>query len=100
MTTRATADEAGCWLEGSRGWRISGQVVRKAQEWGMPLSDDDDIVLRAFLDDYADDPSEAIWEMADEATQWLNDNVAPEGYSFGFYDGEFFLWSESSWEDA
>jgi hypothetical protein len=38
-------------------------------------------------------------EAASEVEDWLNDNVAPEGYSFGWHEGEFFLWSEKQWEE-
>ncbi len=39
-------------------------------------------------------------DAADEAEVWLNATVAPEGYSFGWSDGEFFLWSDQDWEDT
>jgi hypothetical protein len=31
--------------------------------------------------------------LGDDAENWMNDNVAPEGFSFGWEDGEFFLLS-------
>jgi hypothetical protein len=38
-------------------------------------------------------------DLADVAERWLNDRIAPDGYSFGWHDGEFFLWTTAEWED-
>jgi hypothetical protein len=37
---------------------------------------------------------------AEDAEQWLNDFAAPDGYSFGWHEGEFFLWSDEQWEES
>ena len=39
------------------------------------------------------------WAVED-AEQFLNDSVAPAGSSFGWYDGEFYLWSQKEWEET
>lgn len=39
----------------------------------------------------SDEQLDEIYEIADACEEWLNKNIAPEGYSFGWYDGEFFL---------
>lgn len=43
---------------------------------------------------------EDSWYQAEEATEWLNENVAEDGYSFGWYDGGFFYQSEDWWGDT
>lgn len=110
--TKVTADQAGCWLEGSRGWYASSALVRIAESLGMPLDDDDNALLDAYNSgDTGDitlstgevtDPFECVagqGGMADMAETWLNDNVAPDGYYFGWHDGEFFLWSFAQWDE-
>ena len=116
MTTdtaiKATADEAGCWLEGSRGWYAKATLVRIASARGMPLSEDDYALLDAYESGYISeitlstgervDPVECVAGqvgMAEEAKSWLNDNVAPDGYYFGWHDGEFFLQSLDWWDE-
>ena len=47
-----------------------------------------------------EDPSDELYELCNEATEWLNENVAHKDYSFGFYEGNFMYWSEPDWEDA
>jgi len=140
--TKATAADAGCWLEGSRGWYATPMLIRIAWERGMPHDGDDVEIVDAYEhggpielrfdsgkphtwqtgrftgnttcsvcgllplddDDVATtctvkvDVPEAVVDMADDAENWLNDNVAPEGYAFGWHDGEFFLWTDADWE--
>ena len=145
MTERVTAAEAGCWLEGSRGWTASATLVRIAWDHGMPHDEDDERFIGAYeygtetldlphdehtwqigrftgtrtcstcgllpLDE--DDTASTCLErvdvasvvidqggMADDAETWLNEHVAPEGYQFGWHDGEFFLWSNEEWEQT
>lgn len=146
--TRATPADAGCWIEGSRGWTGSAVLVRKAQGWGMPLNVSSERFLAAYeagegaedwrcglcgfklsrvtltdeggwvhLHDagksYVDDgilphdphpcdTQEAILgqgELVDQTEEWLNEHIAPEGYAFGWHDGEFFLWTTDEWEE-
>ena len=47
-----------------------------------------------------DNEHEILFDAAEQVETWLNDQVAPEGYSFGWSDGEFMLWSDASWQDA
>lgn len=43
---------------------------------------------------------EHSWDVSEEAIDWLNDNVAEDGYGFGWHDCELFYWSQQEWEDA
>jgi hypothetical protein len=109
----------GCWLEGSRGWRIAGDVVRLAWDYGMPHDSDDELIIGSFMDSVSvvlsdgtkvsngiNDTQDAAdfvlgqAGMADNAEAWLTDNVAPRGFAFGFFDGEFFLYCTESEFDS
>lgn len=102
---RVTPDDAGCWIEGSRGWYGSQRLIEIAESYGFALSAEDrDAVDAYFASDDADgSAAEAVTGqggIADDAEDYLNANVAPEGYSFGWHDGEFFLWSEDYWQET
>jgi hypothetical protein len=101
----------GCWIEGHRGWTASGYLVEIAQSHGMPLDADDKSIVAAYLTGMdspitlttgevidGDTIHECTVSLADRAEQWLNDNVAPEGWSFGWHDGEFYFWPNDEWE--
>jgi hypothetical protein len=45
----------------------------------------------------SDDEHEQLCWTSDDVEAWMNEHVAPEGYSFGWYSGEFFLWSTMQW---
>lgn len=83
-----TAADAGCWVDGHWGWQGSLRVIQLAHEFGWteytdPVHPDD----------------EYVHEIADQAEEWMNNNVAPDGHSFGWFDGGWFLWSYDTWED-
>jgi hypothetical protein len=94
-----TRDDCGVVIDENRGWRGIGYVVEEAIAWGFEPTDDDREVIRSFFDD---DDSPAGWNMpdlSDEAEQWLNDHVAPDGCSFGWHDGSFFLQTTEWWSE-
>lgn len=99
--TKAAASDAGCWIDGH--WGIYGAVrlVAIATTHGRPMSDEDTKFVDAWhnaissIDDV--DVTDAVREIADEAETWMNENIAPDGYSFGWHDGEFFLQSSEWW---
>jgi hypothetical protein len=111
---RITDPEAarGCWIEGHRGWTGSGYLVEIAESYGMPLDTDDSAIVAAYLAGVdapitlttgetidGDTIHECVIELADRAEQWLNENVAPKGWAFGWLDGEFYLWPDAVWEE-
>lgn len=89
MTTKWTPDNAGCIFAGHRGRYIFREIVDLAllEGWqpSQPVNLDDE-----------PDSEQMIWA-SEEAEDWLNDNVAPEGYHFGWWEGEFFLQPDSWW---
>lgn len=127
---KITADMAGCWLEGSRGIYAASALVHIALGYGylhgatrsetMHARTEARHVLRAY--DASDDTAkyrrkpkygasytvtvEDVFELvnghggyADEAEDFLN-TLAPEGYWFGWSDGEFFLGNEAWWDEV
>lgn len=85
-----TAADAGCWVDGHWGQFGSSRVIQLANEFGW---------TGYIIDDQPED-YEFIHDIADEAEEWMNNNVAPDGHSFGWFDGEWFLWSHSTWEET
>ena len=79
--------QRGCWIEGSWGQYgvVRLQEIAEAYGWTGERLDAD---------------AEFVNDAADEAEAYMNESVAPEGYSFGWHDGEFFLWSDADWEES
>jgi hypothetical protein len=103
---RLRPSDAGCYVDGH--WGIYGiaHMVQRAEEFGYPDAEVIDLADRHLASmgpspepGLSDDEYWALSEASDEVENWLNDNIAPEGYSFGWWEGEFFLWSEEQWEE-
>jgi hypothetical protein len=102
-----TAEDAGCYVDGWWGQYAVAHMVQRAEELGY---DDHEIISLATRKlasmgpstdpGLTDDEDEALTEASDSVETWLNDNVAPAGYLFGWEDGEFFLWSDEQWNRA
>lgn len=106
--TVARLDEsaAGCVLDGANhGWRITASAITYASAQDFPVSGVDAAVIRAFQSGDPDRDrdgscAEYVSTMADEAIEWLNEHVAPEGHAFGWHDGDLMLWSDETWGDV
>ena len=86
-----------CWIDGH--WGIYGlpRMIDIAIEHGLPdLGEDECALLSAYEDGEGYDPDE-FYSLADEVEEWMNAWLAPDGYSFGWYEGEFFLLSNDNW---
>lgn len=101
----AVPADAGCYVDGSWGQYAVAHMVSRAEEFGydqpevIALADKHIASMgQSNSEPLTDDEHEILIEASDEVEQWLNDNVAPEGYSFGWHDGEFFLGS-TEWRD-
>lgn len=93
------AADAGCWIEGSWGHYADQRLCQIADGLGWEI----DPVSKKYVDNYPNatgEDSDIVRDLADEAEEWLNRNLAPEGYRFGWVDGEFYLWSEDDWRQA
>lgn len=101
LVRRWSKADAGCIIDGAaRGFHDSGvQLIRVALMSGWEeTAGDEPIVTKAFAGGGFTDNEHDQWrDLLDEIEKWLNDNVAPEGYSFGWEDGDFFLNSEETW---
>lgn len=84
--------DAGCWIDGSRGWYGNVLVIRDAIEHGMVLTSQEKIDLYLYRTSNGQDSAGVIdqGDLVDRATEYL-DSQAPEGYCFTWRDGELFL---------
>jgi len=95
---------AGCLIDGHHGHYGTVALLELALAHGMPNSPDKDgIGYAEVAADYREtgglgDHCEFIAECSDDAEDWLNDNIAPEGHQFGWSDGEFFLLTTEEWD--
>jgi len=110
---RAKPDDAGCYVDGTWGTYATAHMVHRAREFGY-----DQAEVTALADRHMDEhvhggithegieplTTDEYWELAEagqtggDVENWLNEHIAPEGYSFGWHDGEFFLQS-AEWRD-
>jgi hypothetical protein len=98
---KATVDDAGCWVNGARGIYAGVAMVDIATGCGYQITPDDAPVLAWARTGRvaSDEPGERLdwpefWtEIQDEVTDWLTDNVAPDGYLFEWHDGDLMMWS-------
>lgn len=86
-----TTGDIGCWVAGSgrnRAEEINAQTIELAERYGRTIdSDISDAIGRLHGGTETDTDSEWLSEEADNAVEWLNDRVAPEGCYFTFNDG-------------
>src|SRR5262245_59236689 len=65
--------------------RIALAVVDLAQRWGWPAQPGDpEILAKVAVDDLEDPTDQAVWsDIYEDAEDYLNINVCPDGYMFG-----------------
>lgn len=103
---RVSPEDAGCWIDGHHGQYATPMLCQLAIGQGMPMADADKMDVYAWLNQsrdvwaVTDDVIENVVELSDDALVWLNENIAPDGYAFGWHNGEFFLWSIAEWEES
>lgn len=101
--TKATGLNVGCWIDGHWGLHGIPRLVEIAQAHDYVPRDEYAAHLAVYnrpscAGAITDDDAVAfVLEESDLAEIWLNDNVAPEGLSFGWADGEFYLWGSEDW---
>jgi hypothetical protein len=96
----------GCYVEGSWGQYGTGRMIQIAVDLGYEVPPDDKPYFEAELKatqygreaNESADQQEIILSLADLAEKWLNDN-APEGFAWGWEDGEFFFQSLTWWQE-
>lgn len=104
--TRLTPEDAGCYVDGHWGQYGVAHMINRAEEFGYAEPEVTALADKHMAsmgpsggEDLTFDEHEALSDASEEAENWLNENVAPEGYSFGWSEGEFNLWSNKEWED-
>src|SRR6266704_4844287 len=105
MIIKAPPSDAGCYVDGHWGQYAVAHMINRAEEFGYNNAE---VIALADRHIASMGPSDApgltvdeYWALndaSDEVEQWLNENIAPEGYSFGWHEGEFFLWNTEQWE--
>lgn len=109
--SRAVPKDAGCYVDGHWGQYAVAHMVSRAEEFGY---DNPEVIALAdrHMDEcthggithegiqpLTDDEHEILIDASDEVENWLNEHIAPEGYFFGWHDGEFFLQSQEWWDE-
>lgn len=108
-----TADDTGCYIDGHWGQYGIARLVDIARGYGygddnLPGTAEVIAIASKKLEamtypsrdiTLTDDEEERLSDASDEVEDWLNHNVAPDGYSFGWHDGEFFFASAQWWEE-
>lgn len=94
MTTKQTfGTETGCIFDSHRGIYIPQEIVELARDWGWQFD--------GWQEWEADnDENHDVYELSDQAVDWLNTDVAHDGYSFGWWEGNFMYWSDEEWDEA
>ena len=107
MMERLTADDAGCFVDEHLGQYATARMVLLAGEFGFPGKGVLAIAAKKWAcigpstaPELTDREEDYLYELSDEVEQWLNENRAPEGFSFGWFDGGFFLWSDQQWNET
>lgn len=103
------AVEPGCWVDGHWGQYGPDHLADRAEELGWEPADEQDdprhwrsVALTHEAgghDGNACDAWDYHLETADAIEAWLNDHTETEGYTWGWHDGEFYLWPAEIWED-
>lgn len=103
----------GCWIDGHWGHYGPARLIEIAQDYGFGITDLDEKAMESYRDwdkdDFLDEATGEYYNasewilmqggLADEAEDWLNDNVARPGLSFGWSDGEFFYMDYHWWSE-
>jgi hypothetical protein len=105
---KATPADAGCYVEGWWGQYAVAHMIQRATEFGYEELQLEALAARHLdqmggstptLLELTDTEHEVMQDASDDVESWLNEHAAPEDYSFGWQDGEFFLASDAWWED-
>jgi hypothetical protein len=96
-----TTFQPGCYFDSHLGHYIVPEIIRLAESEGRKLDARMSDVLARYEDDshLADYPNEAVIEESDAAIQWLNDYHRPEGFWWGWVEGDFGLYELDNDDD-
>jgi len=92
--------QQGCYVDGGWGHYGLTRLIEVAETAGFPVHPSIRPVIAAYVNhDGSDDDYELIVNEADLAEEWLNKNIAGSDEAFGWYEGEFYLWPLTTWQD-
>lgn len=101
---KASVQHVGCLVDGHWGQYGIARMIEIATDFGYLNAEDVGLARRklaAMMPSNApalsDDDEQKLIDAADDVERWLNDNVAQDGHSFGWNDGEFFYMAEEWW---
>lgn len=105
MTT--TTPEPGCIIDGHHGWHAHAMMVDYAASMGCPLTAEDLVFLyhyrRGETLPSGEETADYVLNqggLMDVCEDWLNENIATEGFSFGWNDGDFGYYPNDDEEDS
>jgi hypothetical protein len=95
----------GCWIDDHWGHYGVTRLIEIAQDYGFYLDECELLSVYAYrkdqttfkhcgIESHTDD---WIFDIGDAAEEWLNENVALPGHTFGWSEGEFFLMEDCWW---
>lgn len=95
---RLTPADAGCIYDSHHGHYIVPFVIGYAERSGRPTDPFVGWALATYqrCSHEPDYPNDALIEESEMATVWLNDNIAPNEYAFGWNDGDFGMWPDEA----
>jgi hypothetical protein len=99
MPDKLTSADAGCLIDGHHGWHAHAIMIRLAESYGYQLTAPVSVIVAAYERTGDGMYVDVVTDVMDSAEAWLNEHVAPDGYSFGWHDGEFFLQSVEWWQE-
>lgn len=107
-TVNGVECDTGCWGEGHRGQYLPDRVAEIYEELGLELKPEDDprywrkvadAEVEAGIGEWAGaDAWQSHSETCDRLVDLLNE-VTEGDYQWGFHDGEFFLWPNTTWQE-
>lgn len=96
MTPASAMPQPGCYVDSHHGHYAIVRVIDIATDLGRPLDPFATYTLSRYDEDshLPNYPGEAVIEESDRAIEWLNEHHCPDGYSWGWYEGDFGLYAE------
>ncbi len=86
--------ESGCIVDEVHGWRVAQRVCQIATASGWEGS----YKLHEWQSDYSDSEWLELVEGADEAVEWLSEQMCAEGYAICWHDGAIYCMTDAEWE--
>jgi len=107
ITVNGNECESGCWIDGH--WGQYGpirQIEITDQLLETEFMDQLCMLTAEFVPENSHsaypkvdmDDVENIFDVSDRAEEALN-AATPDDFSWGWHDGEYFLWSQETWEE-